>query len=100
MHPHVCASGRTSKRGSTTSRSGYMAADARVEVSRQAREETQDARHVQKHRVVRGLALRREFGGHGQDSLVLLVVLMPEKILVELESEAAADEKINKKLKC
>ena len=35
----ACTSGGTSKFGSTTSRSGYMAAYARVEVNRPAREE-------------------------------------------------------------
>ena len=55
VHPVVCTSGGTSKCGSTTSRSGYVASDARVEMNRQAREEAGDARQLEKLRVVRGV---------------------------------------------
>ena len=84
MHPVVCTSGGTSKCGRTTSRSGYVVSDARVEVNRQAREEAGDAQQLEKLRVVRGVV----FGRKGKE------------ILGELESEAAADEKIHKKPKC
>ena len=84
MHPVVCTSGGTLKCGSTTSRSGYVASDARVEVNRQAREEAGDARQLEKLHVVRGVVPGRK--GY--------------KILGELESEAATDENIHKKSKC
>ena len=84
MHPVVCTSGGTSKCGRTTSRSGYVASDALVEVNRQAREEAGDARQLEKLRVVRGVV-------PGRKGL---------KILGELESDAAADENIHKKPKC
>ena len=45
----------TSKCGSTTSRSGYTAADSRVEVNRQVRVEAGDARQLEKLRVFRGV---------------------------------------------
>ena len=56
VHPDVCTGG-TSKCGSATSRSVYMAADARVEANRQAREEAGDAEQLEKLRVVRGVVL-------------------------------------------
>ena len=55
VHPDVCTSGGTSKCGSTTSRSGYTAADSRVEANRQVREEAGDARQLEKLRIVRGV---------------------------------------------
>ena len=58
----VDKNGGTSKRGSTTSRSGYTAADARVEANRQAREEAGDARQLAKLHVVRGVAPNTRLG--------------------------------------
>ena len=53
---------RTSKCGSTTSRSGCIAADAQVEANRQAREEAGDAPQGEELRAVRGVALDTRTG--------------------------------------